>query len=244
MAAPGGFEIALQIDTGMNRQGLSAEEARTLVGTPGGIANLRVDLLMSHLGSATDPDEPRNARQLARFREVRALFPGVRASLSASAGAFLGSDYRFDVIRAGISLFGGGPEERPDLRLKAVATLTAPILDVRHLQAGDCLGYGSSFTADRAMRVAVVAAGYADGVIRASMGRGHAWAAGALRPLLAVNMDLLVIDLGDGQAAVGDPVELLGPHALLDDVARAAGTVAHEILVRLSLRAERVYLGE
>ncbi len=244
MAAPGGFEIALQIDTGMNRQGLSAEEARTLVGTPGGIANLRVGLLMSHLGSATDPDEPRNARQLARFREVRALFPGVRASLAASAGAFLGSDYRFDVIRAGISLFGGGPEERPDLRLKAVATLTAPILDVRHLQAGDCLGYGSSCTADRAMRVAVVAAGYADGVIRASMGRGHAWAAGALRPLLAVNMDLLVIDLGDGQAAVGDPVELLGPHALLDDVARAAGTVAHEILVRLSLRAERVYLGE
>ena len=240
----GGSEIALQIDTGMHRQGLSADEARTLAGTAGGLANLRVGLLMSHLGSATDPNEPRNAQQLARFREVRALFPGVRASLAASAGAFLGSDYRFDVIRAGISLFGGGPEERPDLRLKAVATLTAPILDIRDLQAGDRVGYGSSFTADRAMRVAVVAAGYADGAIRASMGRGHAWAAGALRPLLVVNMDLLVIDLGQGEATVGDPVELLGPHVLLDDAAWAAGTVAHELLVRVSARAERIYLGE
>ena len=88
-----------------------------------------------------------------------------------------------------------------------------------------------------------VAAGYTDGIIRAAMGRGQAWVAGALRPLLAVNMDLLVIDLGEGQAEVGDPVELLGPHALLDDVATAAGTVAHEILIRLSTRAERTFVG-
>jgi alanine racemase len=93
------------------------------------------------------------------------------------------------------------------------------------------------------MRVAVVAAGYADGVIRAAMGKGYAWAAGARRPLLTVNMDLLVIDLGDAPAAVGDAVELLGANVLLDDLANAAGTVAHEVLVRLSPRAERVYLG-
>ena len=242
-AAPGGLEIALQIDTGMNRQGLSLAEARTLANAPGGCGNLHVALVMSHLGSATEPLEARNARQLACFQEARALFPNARASLAASAGAFLGADYRYDLIRAGISLFGGGPEERPDPRLRAVATLTAPILDIRNLQPGDRVGYGSSFTAVRTMRVAVVAAGYADGVIRAAMGKGHAWAAGALRLLLAVNMDLLVIDLGDGQAVVGDPVELLGPHALLDDVAEAAGTVAHEVLVRLSPRAERIYLG-
>ena len=147
------------------------------------------------------------------------------------------------MIRAGISLFGGGPEERPDPRLKAVATLTAPILDIRALQICDRVGYGSGFTADRPMRIALVAAGYTDGIIRAAMGRGQAWVAGALRPLLAVNMDLLVIDLGEGQAEVGDPVELLGPHALLDDVATAAGTVAHEILIRLSTRAERTFVG-
>ncbi len=242
-AAHGRYQVALQIDSGMNRQGLSIGEARALTETPAGLRALDIPLVMSHLGSATDPSEPRNAQQLARFRAERALFPQSRAALAASAGAFLGPDYRYDMIRAGISLFGGGPEERPDPRLKAVATLTAPILDIRFLQAGDRVGYGSAFTAPQPMRVAVVAAGYADGIIRAAMGKGYAWAAGARRPLLTVNMDLLVIDLGDAPAAVGDPVELLGANVLLDDLANAAGTVAHEVLVRLSPRAERVYLG-
>lgn len=228
--------IALQVDTGMNRQGLTLGDVRALD------PSLDVQLVMSHLGSATDPHEARNAEQLARFREVRARFPGARASLAASAGVFLGPEYRYDMVRAGISLFGGGPEERPDPRLRAVATLKAPILDIRELAAGDRVGYGVGFAAPRSMRVATLAAGYADGILRAAMGKGRAWAAGALRPLLAVNMDLTVIELAQGGAA-GDLVELLGPHALLDDLATAAGTVAHEILVRLGSRAERTYLG-
>jgi len=243
-AALGRYAVALQVDTGMNRQGLTLEEARALVGAPGGLRTLDVGLVMSHLGSATDPAEARNPEQLARFRKARALFRESRASFAASAGAFLGPAYRYDLIRAGVSLFGGGPEERPDPRLRAVATLTAPILDIRNLQPGDRVGYGSSFTADQPMRVAVVAAGYADGLIRAAMGKANVWAAGGRRSLIAVNMDISVLDLRDAPAAAGDPVELLGPNALLDDLAQAAGTVAHEVLVRLSRRAERIYLGE
>lgn len=239
----GRYEAALQVDTGMNRQGLALDETAALLRAPGGLRTLDVNLLVSHLGSATEPSEARNPQQLARFREARALFPHTRASLAASAGAFLGPDYRCDVVRAGISLLGGGPEERADPRLRPVATFTAPILDIRSLQPGDRVSYATAFTAERPMRIAIVGAGYADGVVRASMGKGHAWVAGALRPLLAVNMDLLVVDLGDGQAAVGDAVELLGEHALLDDLAAAAGTVAHEVLSRLSGRAERIYLG-
>jgi alanine racemase len=181
---------------------------------------------------------------LARFLEARALFPDARASLSASAGAFLGPGYRFDVVRPGISLFGGGPLERPDAGLRAVATLTAPILDVRNLRPGDLVGYGESVRIAAPTRVAVVGAGYTDGIIRAARGGGHAWFAGARRRILIINMDILVIELGDAEAQMGEPVELLGPNALLDDLAAAGGTVAHEILVRLSRRAERVYLGE
>lgn len=242
-AAHGPFAVALQVDTGMNRQGLMVEEARAIATAPAGLRGLDVGLLVSHLGSATEPSEPRNPDQLARFTEVRALFPESRASLAASAGAFLGPDYRHDMVRGGVSLFGGGPEERPDPRLKAVATLTAPVLDIRNLRPGDRVGYGANFTAGRPMRVAVLAAGYADGVIRRSMGRGHAWTSGAPRPLLAINMDLTVIDLGDAPVGIGQHVELLGPNALLDDLAAAAGTVAHEVLVRLGSRAERIYLG-
>jgi alanine racemase len=199
---------------------------------------------MSHLGSATDPEDPRNRAQLDRFLEVRGEFPEARASLAASAGVFLGSAYRFDQVRPGIGLYGGGPFERPDPRLKAVAALYAPILDIRTIAAGEPVGYGSSVRVTRATRVAVVGAGYADGVIRAAKNGGYAWLAGERRRLLVVNMDLSVIEIGDASVQLGEPVELLGPGALIDDLATAAGTVAHEVLVRLSRRADRRYVGE
>jgi alanine racemase len=228
----------------MNRQGLTPEEARALAQGKDGLRSLQVALLMSHLGSASSPDDPRNSKQLADFVALRPEFPEARASLAASAGIFLGADYRFDLARPGISLYGGGPFERPDGRLKAVAKLTAPILDIRNLRPGDRVGYGSAVRVARPVRAAVVGAGYADGVIRGSRAGGYAWLDGARRPLLVVNMDLTVIEIGQAQAKIGEAVELLGPNALLDDVAAAAGTVAHEVLVRLSRRAERVYLGE
>jgi alanine racemase len=243
-AASGGLQVALQVDTGMNRQGLTPDEARALAEAPRALDGLDVTLLMSHLGSAAEPDDPRSADQLARFDEVRASFPECRTSLSASAGVFHGEAYRCDMVRPGISLYGGGPFERPDARIRAVATLTAPILDIRSLRPGDRVGYGAAFTAERPIRVAVVAAGYTDGLIRAARGSAYAWAAGARRRILVVTMDLLVIEIGDADVSPGQHVELLGDNAPLDDLAAAAGTVAHEVLVRLSTRAERVYLGE
>lgn len=238
------WKVALHVDTGMNRQGLPPEEATALLQRRDRLQGLNIELLMSHLGSATTPNDPRNSSQLARFAEIRDGFPQARASLAASAGIFLGPGYRFDQVRPGISLYGGGPQERPDARLKAVAALTAPILDIRNLRPGDIVGYGSGVRLDRPARVAVVAAGYADGLIRSARAGGYAWLDGARRPLLVVNMDLTVVEIGDAKASVGDAVELLGPNAMLDDLAEAAGTVAHEVLVRISRRAERVYLGE
>jgi alanine racemase len=208
------------------------------------LRGLDVGLVMSHLGSAFEPNNSRNSRQLSVFLEARTLFPQARASLAASPGVFLGPEYRFELVRPGMALFGGGPLERPDQRLRAVAALTAPILDIRNLSPGDVVGYGESVRIAEPTRVAVVAAGYADGVIRAARGGAHAWFAGAPRHVLTINMDVLVVEIGDAEATPGDPVELLGPNAPLDDLATTGGTVAHEVLVRLSRRAERVYLGE
>jgi len=238
------FNVALNIDTGMSRQGLTLDEARAAILATDRLRGLEVGVVMSHLGSAAEPENPRNARQLSVFLEARALFPQARASLAASAGIYLGPDYRFDLVRPGVSLFGGGPRERPDARFKAVVSLTAPILDVRTLRPGDVVGYGESVRISASTRVAVVGAGYTDGIIRAAKGAGQVWFAGALRRLLIVNMDIAVIEIDEADASLGEPVELLGPNALLDDLAHAGGTVAHEILVRLSRRAERAYLGE
>ena len=235
--------VALHVDTGMNRQGLGLDDARVLALATDRLRGLDVTLVMSHLGCAGEPANPRNGLQLARFREVRALFPEAPASLAASAGIFLGPEHRFDVVRPGVSLFGGGPLERPDPRLKAVATLTAPIVAIRAIAKGEPMGYGESVRAEAPLRAAVVAAGYADGVIRAARAGGYAWFAGQRRRLLVVNMDLSIVELGDTPATLGQSVELLGPNVHLDDLATAAGTIAHEVLVRLSTRAERVYVG-
>jgi alanine racemase len=236
--------VALHVDTGMNRQGLTPEQAAGLAADPERLGRLEVELVMSHLGSAAQPDDPRNREQLGRFREIRRLFPQSRASLAASAGVFLGPDYRFEMVRPGVSLYGGGPLERPDPRIAAVARLEAPLLNVREVAAGEAVGYGVSVRAPRPMRLGIVAAGYADGIIRAAKGAGYAWAAGARRPLVIVTMNMIAIDLGEAALSPGDPVELLGPNALLDDLAEAAGSVAHECLTRLSAVTDRRYLGE
>jgi alanine racemase len=238
------WPVALHVDTGMNRQGLTPEEARALAQAPDALGDLDVTLVMSHLGSAAAPDDDRNAQQLHRFRAILPLFPESRASLAASAGVFLGPEFGFHMVRPGVSLYGGGPQDRPDPRLKAVATLTAPILDIRNFKPGDRVGYGDAVTLDRPVRAAIVAAGYTDGVPRGSMGGGYVWFGRARRRLVMVTMDLIGVDIGDAPARVGEEVELLGPNALLDDLAGAGGTVAHEVLVRLSRRAERVYLGD
>ena len=234
-----GPAAALHVDTGMNRLGVSVEDALSLAKS-----GFRPSLVMSHLGRAEDPTQARNADQLARFRPVRDAFADAPASLAASAGIYLGADYRFDAVRPGISLYGGGPREVPDPRFRAVATLTAPVLQVRELKAGEAVGYGTMFTAPRAMRIAVVGAGYADGIIRAAHRTARAFMAGAPAPFVVVTMDLIALDISDcPDVKIGDPAELLGAHALLDDLAKASGSVAHECLVHLGRRAQRTYLG-
>ena len=236
--------VGLHVDTGMNRQGITPDEARALVQAPDSFRHLDLGLIMSHLGSATDPADPRSAAQLARFAPIRALFPQVRASLSASAGIFLGPDYRFDLVRPGVSLYGGGPLGRPDPRIRAVATLEAPILQLRQVKTGESVGYGATFVAESTMQVAILAAGYADGYPRNASPRAFAAVAGMRRRLLGrVSMDMIAVDVTETDVKVGDKVELLGPNLMVDDLAAAAGTTAYEVLTRLPLRAQRTYRG-
>ena len=232
-----GPRSGLHVDTGMNRLGVSGDQALDLAKT-----GFRPSLVMSHLGRGDAPDHARNRQQLSDFRRVRAAFTDAPASFAASAGIYLGPDFRFEAVRPGISLYGGGPRETPDSRFRAVATLDAPVLQLRDLKAGEAVGYGTMFTALQAMRIAVIGAGYADGVIRRSHRAAHAFIGGTLARVVVVTMDLIAIDVSEvPRVKVGDTAELLGPHALLDDLAKASGSVAHECLVHLSQRAQRHY---
>ncbi|HUO22741.1 MAG TPA: alanine racemase [Caulobacteraceae bacterium] len=236
----------LHVDTGMNRLGLRPEEIVALTDAPGRLDRLSIDLVISHLACADDPAHPLNPRQAETLRAMSALFPGARASLANSAGVWLGQDYLFDMVRPGIGLYGGGPQGRPDPQIRPVVKFEAPILDVRAVGPGETIGYGATFTAQAPLRIAVVAAGYADGVLRSAWPKGAAWIAGKRCALRGrVSMDLLAVDVtGCDGARPGDMAELFGANILLDDAAEAAGTVSYELLTRLAGRLERLYLGE
>lgn len=233
--AAGGGACGVQIDTGMNRLGFRPEDA------PEPFAGL--DLVLSHLACADDPSEPMNARQRDAFTTVSAGYPGALRSFANSGGCFLGADYAFDAVRPGICLYGGGPEGLPDDRIRPVATLNAEVLQLRDIQPGESVGYSRGFVADAPRRIATIAAGYADGVLRAFSPRGQVFIGGALRPIVGrISMDVCAIDVTGLDLAVGDPAELFGPNRMLDDAAHAAGTVAWELLTSVGNRVERVYL--
>jgi alanine racemase len=238
-AAGAPVAAALHVDTGMNRLGLPLAD---VAAARDALARVDVPLVMSHLACASDPAHPLNETQRARFANVAQLFPGARRSLSATAGAFCGADFRFGLLRPGIGLYGDNGLDDASPALAVVATLDAPILQLRDLAAGDTVGYGASFTAPRAMRTATIALGYADGYLRAASGKGYGVLAGAKCPVLGrVSMDLITLDVtaAGGAAEVGARVEMLGANVPLRDVAAAAGTATYEVLTNLSGVARR-----
>lgn len=241
----GGGGAAVHVDTGMNRLGLRPEELEALVASPDRLRGVDLVAVVSHLACAEDTAHPLNLRQRARLAEAAALFPGAPASLANSAGVLLGPDYAFDEVRPGIALYGGGPRGAPDPRFRAVATLTAPVLQVRTVRPGESVGYGASFTARATLRTATVAAGYADGVLRAGGGGLYGFHEGVRLPVLGrISMDLMTLDANDAPGLrAGDPVQLLGPDVPVDEVAAACGTIAYEVLTRLAPRLLRTYVG-
>jgi len=150
------------------------------------------------------------------------------------------------LTRPGVALYGGAPREDRSIAMDAVAILEAPVLQVRDLKPGDTVGYGADKVIDRPTRAATVALGYADGFLRAAGGRGYGVLDAQRAPILGrVSMDLITVDVTGHPNPVtpGSWVEFLGPNALLDDQAEAAGTANYEFLARLGPRCVRTYRG-
>lgn len=229
-----GAPSAVQIDTGMNRLGMEADEFAGLGPLPDAAI-----MVMSHMGCADEPGHPLNGAQLAEFRRLTDGLGRAR-SISATAGLLLGPDYHFQMTRPGIGLYGGWPftDARPVVRLEA------PIIQVRDLAPGERVGYAAAWTAGRPSRIATIGLGYADGLIRAAGARGAARLGGRRVQFAGrVSMDLITLDVTDVPCAPGDMVELLGQEQGIDDLAGMAGTIGHEVLTSLGGRYRREYVG-
>ncbi|HXD44681.1 MAG TPA: alanine racemase [Pseudolabrys sp.] len=242
---------ALHVDTGMNRLGISVDEAAALAPRIRA-ENHGITLLMSHLACADQAENPLNQKQMGLFREVRLLYRGIPASIAASSGIFLGNPAHCDMVRPGAALYGVNPTPGKTNPMQPAVELKAHVLSVRTIGKGETVGYGAVWTARHAARIAIIAAGYADGYLRSASATDEApgsdvMIAGKRCPLAGrISMDLLAVDvsaLPEKAVRRGDLVTLIGDDVTLDDVALKAGTIGYEILTSLGRRYHRVYRG-
>ncbi|MCY3852102.1 MAG: alanine racemase [Gammaproteobacteria bacterium] len=228
-----GPQLWLKANTGMNRLGVNPEQAESCLARlqalpwhPGPVG------LMTHLACAGEPNDDTTRIQLERFAKIPSA--GERSAAN-SAAVLRYPESHLDWTRPGLMLYGVTPDHCPPVDLRPVMTLETPLLTIRDCRAGERLGYGATYTCASDMRVGLVEAGYADGYPHASNGQTEV-AIGARRfPTLGrVSMDLIAIDLTNGDVAAGDRVELWGPQVSVSEVAEESNTIAYELLGRVS----------
>ncbi|MGL4396039.1 MAG: alanine racemase [Hyphomicrobium sp.] len=242
---------ALHIDTGLNRLGLTARDARRLAADDALRQPLDLVLQMSHLACADNAADRTNRDQLLAFETLSTLFPGVPRSLAASDGLMLGPAYHFDLVRPGYAIYGGQASATNPAPVAPVVTVTAQILAVNDVAPGASVGYAASWRAERPSRIATIAAGYADGVPRSASSsadrttRGNVMIKNVRAPIVGrVSMDLITVDVTDLPGDLVDDARcatLVGDGLTLEDMGYGAGTIGYEVLTRLGRRFERVY---
>jgi len=228
-----GHPFGLQLDTGMNRLGMEPAEWSALRDIA--LAQ-NPTLIMSHLACADASDHPMNETQRRAFEDMTQGID-VPRSLSATGGILLGADYHYDMVRAGIGLYGG----LPFIGAAPVVTLDIPVVQIRAVTTGETVGYSNTWTAARPSKIATISAGYADGLIRAMGARAHLHAGDTAVPVVGrISMDLITVDVTD-LPHPPQTLQLIGRHQSVDDVAEFAGTIGYEILTGMGARYARIW---
>ncbi|GGR23777.1 alanine racemase [Streptomyces netropsis] len=253
--------VQLKIDTGLGRNGCSPEDWPELVlaareAEAEGL--VRVTGIWSHFACADEPGHPSIQAQLRVFKDAlgyaerQGITPEVRHIANSPALLTL-PETHFDLVRTGVAVYGVSPSPEigtpEDFGLKPVMTLSASLASVKRVPGGHGVSYGHHYTTPGATTLALVPVGYADGIPRAASGTGPVLVGGKWRTVAGrVAMDQFVVDLGGDSARVGDEAVLFGPgdrgEPTAEDWARATGTIAYEVVTRISNRVPRVYVGE
>ncbi len=243
--------VFLKLNTGMNRLGIALADARLAYQRLSALSQVAEVTVMTHFA---DADHPRGtAWQLQRLLEAWPEAMDRRTSFANSATLLNGSASRAvlgDVVRPGIMLYGASPwggqiagRNANSLGLRPVMTLQSQLIAIQSIAPGERVGYGGTFTADRPMRIGIVACGYADGYPRHATNQTPILVDGQRTTLTGrVSMDRLCCDVTDiPSARFGTPVTLWGDGLPADDVADSAGTIAYELFCALAPRVPRVW---
>ena len=210
------------------------------------IKNTEVILVMSHLACADNPKNLKNEKQLNQFKTISRHFPNVKLSLSNSAGILLGKKYHFDLVRPGISLYGGNCTLRKRNIYNHVISLKAKIIQTRNINKGETIGYGATYKAKRKMLIATSPVGYADGINRLFSNRIDLYCRNKKVKIIGrVSMDLMTVDLTKfikSRLTENDYVELVNLKNNIDYLSKAIKTIPYEILTSLGKRYQRRYI--
>ncbi|MFG2049278.1 alanine racemase [Micromonospora sp. NPDC048935] len=254
--------VQLKADTGLSRNGAAGDDWPELVGWARKYERegaIRVRGVWSHLIDADLPGAPELHRQVATFEEAlrvartAGLDPDL-VHLANSAAALSAPRTRFDLCRIGIALYGVDPfgaNGPGGFGLRAAMTVRTSVVNVKRVPAGTSVSYGPEHVTAAPTTLALLPLGYADGLPRATGGRGEVWLGGRRCPIVGrVAMDQCVVDAGDLPVAIGDPVVVFGPAEgdanppTVVEWARWAGTNPHEILTGIGPRVARDHLHE
>ena len=234
------LKVWVKLNSGMNRLGFKLEVIKEVIQQLKSAGFTCV--LAMHFANA-DADHPLNDEQIRQFLEVKNDCAPILASCCNSAAIYKYPELHFDFVRPGIMLYGATPFADRDIHaldLKPVMTFSAEIIALNEIQAGEQVGYGSTFTADKAMQLAIVSIGYGDGYPRAFFAQNFVAIKGQKAAVVGrVAMDMIAIDVTGLDVQLGTEVELWGKQRLVDDVAAANGTIGYELLCRLTQRPDR-----
>ena len=246
--------VHLKVDTGMNRVGVAPQDALAVAREIERRPELDLEGVFTHCAVADEPDNPFTDVQLDRFEAVldqlaeAGISPAIRHAAN-SATAIVHPRGRYDLVRAGISVYGIAPAPglATELGLRPAMTLRAEVSMVKRVPAGEGISYGLRHRTERETTVATVPIGYADGVPRRlGLVGGCVLVGGRRRPILGVvTMDQLMVDCGDDHVEVGDEVVLIGrqddEEITAEEWAGLLDTIAYEVVCGIGPRVPRFY---
>ena len=233
------------VDTGMTRNGLSFQDIMRISQDPNLIDAFQLEMIISHLASSDEPENPQNEEQRQAFERCLKMLPKTAACLANSNGISLGEAYHYDYVRPGLGLYGyANPYPEVD-QLKPCLSVYARIIQVQEVHPGQSVGYNATYKCTTSKRLATLGIGYADGIMRELSNKGHVYLGGFVAPIIGrISMDFMMVDVTDipeSLSHVDAWVSLYPTAQNLREMAYLAGTNPYELLTGQGQRGHRIY---
>ena len=235
------LKFGVHIDTGLNRLGIDVNDFLKLTSEQN-----KIHILLSHLSSADEGKNNYNIFQNKKFKEAINLKINAKYnSLSNSMGIILGDNFHHDLVRPGISLYGGHYNTKMKKIIKPIISLKGKVLQIKELNKNEFVGYNQTFKTKQKIKVAILGIGYGDGISRMLSNKGHVYFKKKTFKIIGrVSMDSITVDISNNAKSikVGDYMDIINHLNGIDKIAGQCNTICHEILTSISKRVKRIYI--